>query len=81
MKEEMIETTCNLIDKKLNEMEIQQEGTPVRMSFCKSRVESYRECLGDDDAARPNEVLVYFKSGENIIINMSYDELKSALTQ
>lgn len=81
MKEEFIETTCNLIDRKLSEMEVQQDGTAVRMFFSKSQIEHFRECLGDDDDVKENEVALFFKSGENIIINMSYDELKQKINE
>lgn len=78
---ELIETTCNLIDKKIAEMDIPQQGEPVRFCFLKSQFESARETFGQDDKFKEGVVLIYLKSGENIIINMSYDDLLSKLKQ
>lgn len=78
MKDKWIECECFVIDRNLNEMNIKQEGTPVRFSFLASQIASYRES-GEDDGE--GECLIYFKSGDNIIINMSYNTIKSMLSE
>lgn len=82
MKEEFIETTCCLIDSKIEDMGLKSERHPVRISFLPSRVESYRENIDDDDTEPSDtECLVGFKSGASVIVNMSYDELKQKISE
>jgi hypothetical protein len=77
----LIETECQLVDRKLQDMEINQDGIPVRFAFIKSQVESIREILDDDNEVKTDEVCIYFKSGESIIISMSFNELKQKLSE
>jgi len=72
----IIEVNCFLIDRKLLEMEINQSGEAARLSINLDSIESVREIMDDrTDEISKNECCVYMKSGENFIIEMTYDEL------
>ena len=71
----IIETTCFLIDRKLTEIGIEQSGESVRFSFDTDRIESVRETYDNKDEVSKEECIIYFKSGESIVVGMSYDEV------
>lgn len=80
MKEEMIETTCFLIDSKIKDLGISPEPEPVKCSFLPSQIEGIRENINDDETeVCSTECLIYFKSGTSLIVQMSYDEVKAAM--
>lgn len=71
----MIECNCFLINKQLSELDIPQQGEAVRMIFNVSSIESIRETFDDYGNVNPKECIVYFKSGENMCIDKSFDEI------
>lgn len=71
----IIEVNVFLIDRKLMELDIPQDGEKARMLLDLSNVEAIRDCL-DADGKSKDECLVCFKSGENIIVDQSYNAMR-----
>lgn len=70
------ETTCFLIDRKLSELDIDQEGNPVPITIDLSEVESYRPNNNSDHDDFFKEMLVIMKSGDSTVIKENYFEFK-----
>lgn len=71
-----VEANCFLIDKKLNEMGIDQKSTKAKVLFHINEVESVRECV--DDEKDENEIskeqcLVTLHSGDSWIIDKTFE--------
>jgi hypothetical protein len=76
----LVECNCFLILKDLESLglNIEQEGTPVRFTFDLRRVESIREVMKGEEPAI-DECLVYFRSGNNIIVDLGYEVMRKKL--
>lgn len=70
-----IETTCFLIDSKLQDMGMDQEGTAIDYCLDIDSIESFRPSTTDNFKIE-DKTLVMFKSGDSCIIGMTYKQLK-----
>ena len=73
----VIHCKCFLISKALEDIGVPTgKGEEARLCFLVSEIESVRECMDDDGNCKSDtECLVYLKSGNNFIIDMSYDKV------
>lgn len=75
-----IETNCFLMNKRLADLDVKTEDVPAKIAFLKSAVDSFREILDDDGEVEKDECVVYMRSGDTFVIQMSYNNLKEKLS-
>lgn len=67
----IIECSCFLINKKLDDLGVHAEDTPVKFCFDSTHVASLREVMENDEVVN-EECMVYFKDGNSIVVDMQY---------
>lgn len=68
-----VEFEINVVNAELNKLGVSQSGTDVKITIDLSRVESYRP-TGFAEDLEMNRTRVMMHSGEDIILNIPYDE-------
>lgn len=76
-----IKTNCFLIDRKLQELDIPQEGEPASLLIRLKSIDSIRETWDDDNKKNSRECMIFYRSGDTIVIGQSYKVMEKLLTK
>ena len=76
----IVKCNCFLFNKKLSDLGVSTSDEKVRFSFLSEEIASIREVIddGQDDVAK-DKCCLYFKSGDSIWIDLSFDEAFSKI--
>lgn len=70
-----ITANCFLIDRKIQELGIDQQGQPARLLIRLASIDRIREVWDDDGDVSNKECLIYYRSSDTISIDRSYNEM------
>jgi hypothetical protein len=69
----LIELTCFLLDRKLAEADVDQDGIPAQITVDTQRIETIRETL--EGQSGRSECIVSFSSGDSYVVKKPYKDM------